>query len=114
MLQDVVEQLTLELSQSKRLFEQIFDNIDVAIWSLDTQTNLATMSAGYTKLFGLTKERLASNPDAWKQMIYTEDLELTNHHIELVHAGQATTYDHRIVLASGEIYAHLYSTAITK
>ncbi|NHN29076.1 PAS domain-containing sensor histidine kinase [Paenibacillus agricola] len=103
MLPSSIDQLGRELSQLRLHFEHIFNNIDVAIWSLEPLSNHLTVSAGYKKLFGYSQEEFNRNENLWKELIYVEDIGLVEDQFVLLISGQSSTVEHRLVLHNGEI-----------
>lgn len=113
MLQGVIDQLIKELSQLKQQFEHIFDNIEVAIWSVELTSNHLTLSTGYMKLFGYSQEDFIRNPKLWREIIYLEDIDLVDVQMELLYSGQSVTFEHRLILQNREIrWVHCIGTPV--
>jgi len=79
------------LRRSQQLLEKIFDIILAGYWDWDIPNHREYLSPGYKRMFGYEDHELPNSPDAWKSLIFPEDL-----------PGLLETFD-RHVRSRGEI-----------
>lgn len=69
-----LELLSRELARSEEQLQNIFNNLDVAIWSFDVQEQSIRVSTGLERLYGISRERiLKDSTSLWKERIHPED-----------------------------------------
>ncbi|SEU23584.1 SpoIIE family protein phosphatase [Paenibacillus sp. NFR01] len=100
------ERVQEELSQMQTHVNNIFESIDIVLWSRDVATDRVTMlSPACVKLFGYTPDQYLANPGLWNEQVYEMDREAVNQRTVRILAGdlQANTMEYRIVHQNGEI-----------
>lgn len=107
------EHLNKELLHSKQRFNDIFDNIGVAIWSYAKETDSWHVSAGFEQVYGYTREAFHLNPNLWKEVIHSDDIPLLNEHMKKLDSGISSDFEHRIITPTGEIrWVHCICTPV--
>lgn len=76
---------------------------DTTTWSIDKETNQLTMSDGFKKWMGRSEEETYTRTDLLHEMVYKEDVELFNEHMERIGSGQISSIEHRILNGTNEL-----------
>ncbi|WHY01528.1 GGDEF and EAL domain-containing protein [Neobacillus sp. DY30] len=92
-----------ELHKSQQKMKNIFDTLDVAIWSHDLKTDTLLITPGIEKLYGFKLEAFYENTDLWKEVIYPEDLYVLEERAKKIAMGENVTSQYRIVRPDGEV-----------
>ncbi|NMD71703.1 EAL domain-containing protein [Bacillus sp. DNRA2] len=92
-----------ELEKNKIKLKNIFETIDVAIWSHDLKTNKLLITKGIEKLYGRKLTEFYHDHELWKKVIVPEDqLFLYDRDLNL-REGKSVTSIYRILRPTGEI-----------
>jgi PAS domain S-box-containing protein len=91
-----------KLLESEEQLRQITDNIDDAVWIMDTaEERLLYVSPAYEKIWGQPREILSRNPVAWLEAVHPDDQErLTS---SLRQTGREKKDSYRVIRPDGSI-----------
>ncbi|WP_254842661.1 PAS domain-containing protein [Bacillus sp. MRMR6] len=92
-----------ELEKSQQKLQNIFDTLDVAIWSHDIKANKLLITPGIEKLYGYKLEKFYEDFDFWKKVIYPEDLPVLEDRVQRIAAGETVSSEYRIIRPEGEV-----------
>ncbi|MFE1243525.1 putative bifunctional diguanylate cyclase/phosphodiesterase [Fictibacillus sp. NPDC058756] len=92
-----------ELEASRLNLQNVFDSIDVAIWSHNLQTNKLLITSGIEKLYGYPLQAFYDDVDLWKKVIHPDDLEITIMRASDIEKGIIATSEYRILRPDGDI-----------
>jgi diguanylate cyclase (GGDEF)-like protein/PAS domain S-box-containing protein len=92
-----------ELQKSKQRLNNIFDTLDVAIWSHDLKTDKLLITSGIEKLYGYSSEDFYQDLELWKKVIHPEDLPVLAEREKKLIVGEPTTSIYRIIRPNGEV-----------
>ncbi len=92
-----------ELRQNKMRLKNIFDTLDVAIWSHDLKMGHLLITPGIEKLYGYTYTDFYKDLDLWKKVIYPDDLPVLAEREKKVALGETVTSEYRIIRPDGEV-----------
>jgi diguanylate cyclase (GGDEF)-like protein/PAS domain S-box-containing protein len=98
-----MEKTNEELRQSKLKLKNIFDTLDVAIWSHDLKTDTLLITPGIEKLYGYTLSDFYEDLNLWKKVIVPDDLHIIKEREEKLALGEAVTSEYRIIRPDGEV-----------
>jgi len=105
------QRLEQALRQTEQRFEQIMDNIPLALYIREPirDTSATYMSRAYEKLWEQPRQQLYSNSRAWLEPVHPDDLPKVNHAIEHSYATHIPIdTEFRIVHQNGTIrWVHL-------
>ncbi|WP_217269628.1 bifunctional diguanylate cyclase/phosphodiesterase [Neobacillus endophyticus] len=89
-----------ELKKTKNLQESIFNNLDIAIWSISPEKDYL-LSRGVEKIYGLPLEKVLEDNNFWKNNVHPEDLYFTEEIDQKWADLQSYVYEYRIVQPDG-------------
>ncbi|WML38308.1 EAL domain-containing protein [Neobacillus sp. OS1-2] len=92
-----------ELKQNEQNLNNIFDTLDVAIWSHDLKSNTLLITSGIEKLYGYSSNDFNHDLQLWKKVIYPDDLPFVSEREQKVAKGEAVTNEYRIIRPDGEV-----------
>jgi diguanylate cyclase (GGDEF)-like protein/PAS domain S-box-containing protein len=92
-----------ELRKSKQRLNNVFDTLDVAIWSHDLRTDKLLITSGINKLYGYPQEAFYKDLELWKKLIHPDDLYVLNDREAKLLKGEAATSVYRIIRPNGEV-----------
>jgi diguanylate cyclase (GGDEF)-like protein/PAS domain S-box-containing protein len=92
-----------ELEASRVKLQNVFDSIDVAIWSHNLQTNKLLITSGIEKLYGYPLQAFYDDADLWKKVIHPDDNEIILKRASDIENGIIATSEYRILRPDGEI-----------
>ncbi|MBN3556504.1 EAL domain-containing protein [Fictibacillus nanhaiensis] len=92
-----------ELEANRIKLQNIFDSIDVAIWSHNLKTNKLLITSGIEKLYGYPLQAFYEDAELWKKVIHPDDDEIIMNRGIAIQNGQITTSEYRIMKPNGEI-----------
>jgi diguanylate cyclase (GGDEF)-like protein/PAS domain S-box-containing protein len=92
-----------ELEDNKQRLKNIFDTLDVAIWSHNLKTNELLITSGIAKLYGYSSEDFYRDMELWKKVIHPEDHHVLTEREENFLKGEAVTSVYRIIRPGGEV-----------
>jgi diguanylate cyclase (GGDEF)-like protein/PAS domain S-box-containing protein len=92
-----------ELRQNKLKLKNIFDTLDVAIWSHDLKSDTLLITPGIEKLYGYSYIDFYKDLDLWKKVIYPEDLHVLAERKQKFALGETVTSEYRIIRPDGEV-----------
>lgn len=92
-----------ELEDNKQRLKNIFDTLDVAIWSHNLKTNELLITSGIAKLYGYSSEDFYQDMELWKKVIHPEDLHVLAEREKNFLNGEAVTSVYRIIRPDGEV-----------
>ncbi|NHM31656.1 putative bifunctional diguanylate cyclase/phosphodiesterase [Neobacillus terrae] len=97
-----INKTSSELQRNRRRLKNIFDTLDVAIWSHD-QTNNLLISPGIEKLYGYSMSDFSQDHLLWKKVIHPDDLPVLTEREKVLAEGKAVTSIYRIIRPDGEV-----------
>lgn len=103
LIQRRLNKTTDELNQSKQKLQDIFDTLDVAIWSHDLVTDNLLITTGIEKLYGVTLQEFYKDKLLWKKMIHPEDMPVISEREKLLSLGKPATSTYRIIRPDQEV-----------
>lgn len=92
-----------ELEKNKMKLKNIFETIDVAIWSHDLKTNKLLITKGVEKLYGRKLAEFYHDHELWKKVIVPEDRLFLYERDRNLREGNSVTSIYRILRPNGEI-----------
>ncbi len=92
-----------ELQVNKLKLKNIFDTLDVAIWSHDLKSDTLLITPGIEKLYGYSYIDFYKDLELWKKVIYPDDLHVLSHREKKLAAGETVTSEYRIIRPDGEV-----------
>jgi diguanylate cyclase (GGDEF)-like protein/PAS domain S-box-containing protein len=92
-----------ELRQSKLKLKNIFDTLDLAIWSHDLESDKLFITPGIEKLYGYSSTDFYSDLNLWKKVIYPDDLAVLTEREQKFAIGEAVTSEYRIIRPDGKV-----------
>lgn len=92
-----------ELRQSKLKLKNIFDSLDVAIWSHDLKTDSLLITPGIEKLYGYSLNDFYEDYNLWKKVIYPDDAHVLEEREQQFALGKPVTSEYRIIRPGGEV-----------
>jgi len=99
----VMNKTTKELSHSNSRLNNIFDSLDVAIWSHDMKSNNLLITPGIEKLYGYSLDDFYQDHLLWRKVILPEDQKVIDHRLEQLNKKKPVTSFYRIVRPDGEV-----------
>ncbi|WP_240620383.1 GGDEF and EAL domain-containing protein [Peribacillus acanthi] len=94
---------TEELEKSNQKLNNIFDTLDVAIWSHDLKSNVLLITPGIEKLYGYSSEDFYKDLNLWKKVILPADLPvIADREKQFLH-GEPVTSIYRIIRPDGKV-----------
>lgn len=97
------DQKAKELQKNQQRMKNIFDTLDVAIWSHDLKNDILLITPGIEKLYGYKLEDFYENTYLWKEVIYPEDLYVLEERERKIAIGENVTSQYRIIRPDGEV-----------
>ena len=94
---------TEELGEHKQKLKNIFDSLDVAIWSHDMKNDILFITPGIEKLYGYSLEEFYKDKTLWKKVIVPEDLPIVYERELKISLGEAITSIYRIIRPDEEV-----------
>ncbi|MCQ6266643.1 EAL domain-containing protein [Fictibacillus sp. WQ 8-8] len=92
-----------ELRKSRERLQDIFDTIDVAIWSHNLKQNKLMITPGIEKLYGYSLDTFIQDVELWKKVIHPEDYPIIEKRAKKIARGETVTSEYRITRPNGEI-----------
>ncbi|MDP4087377.1 MAG: EAL domain-containing protein [Bacillota bacterium] len=92
-----------ELGSLEQKVKNIFDTLDVAIWSHDIKTNTLRITPGIEKLYGYSLEAFYQDFDLWRKVIHPDDVAVLTERLEKISLGEPATSEYRIIRPDGEV-----------
>ncbi|WP_421383658.1 EAL domain-containing protein [Bacillus salacetis] len=96
-------QTTSELRESNQKLNNIFESLDVAIWSHDLKSDKLLITPGIEKLYGRKLEDFYQDYFLWKKVIHPDDLEIQAERQKVIQSGTPCTSTYRIIKPDGNI-----------
>ena len=97
------DQKANEFRKNQQKMKNIFDTLDVAIWSHDLKNNTLLITPGIEKLYGYKLENFYEDSNLWKEVIYPEDLYVLEERGKKLAGGETATSQYRIIRPDGEV-----------
>jgi diguanylate cyclase (GGDEF)-like protein/PAS domain S-box-containing protein len=97
------DQKANEFQKNQQKMKNIFDTLDVAIWSHDLKNNTLLITPGIEKLYGYKLENFYEDSNLWKEVIYPEDLYVLEERGKKLAGGETATSQYRIIRPDGEV-----------
>ena len=92
-----------ELRLSKLKLKNIFDTLDIAIWSHDLKSDSLLITPGIEKLYGYSYIDFYRDLNLWKKVIYPDDLAILDVRAQKLAKGETVTSEYRIIRPDGEV-----------
>jgi len=103
-LRDIGERRTMEgaLLKTAAQLQNVFNNVDVAIWSYDVKGNqMLEISPACESIYGLPPQAFFEHPRLMFEAVYAEDQPLLAREMEELLKGFPTLVEHRILRPDG-------------
>jgi diguanylate cyclase (GGDEF)-like protein/PAS domain S-box-containing protein len=98
-----IDKTAEEFEKNKQKLKNIFDTLDVAIWSHDLKSNILLITPGIEKLYGYSFKEFYQDHSLWKKVIHPEDVQILSEREQKLLLGEAATSIYRIIRPDGEI-----------
>lgn len=107
-------QMQRELEKTKIELENVFNTIDVCVWSSDSEhEELFQISSACEKIYGYSQEAFKKNPNLWMEVIHPDDLAQVEAMQHKLAEGQSLNLEYRIIDAHRNIkWVSNYTTPI--
>jgi diguanylate cyclase (GGDEF)-like protein/PAS domain S-box-containing protein len=92
-----------ELHKSKERLRNIFDTLDVAIWSHDVKLDKLLITTGIEKLYGYSLGEFYEDKTLWQKVIHPDDGHVLVERGKRLSQGEAVTSVYRIIRQDGEV-----------
>lgn len=92
-----------ELRLNKLKLKNIFDTLDIAIWSHDLKSDSLLITPGIEKLYGYSYIDFYKDLNLWKKVIYPDDLSILEGRAQKLALGETVTSEYRIIRPDGEV-----------
>lgn len=102
-MQRDMHKTNIELQANKQKLKNIFDTLDVAVWSHDLQTDHLLITSGIQKLYDYSLNEFYEDKLLWKKVIHPEDLSIINEREKLLATGESVISIYRIQRKDGEV-----------
>lgn len=98
-----MEKTGKELESSKQRLNNIFDTLNVAVWSHDLKTDTLLITPGIEKLYGYPLDAFYSDKTLWKKVIHPNDLGVLKEREQKLALGEVVTSQYRIIRPNGDV-----------
>jgi diguanylate cyclase (GGDEF)-like protein/PAS domain S-box-containing protein len=92
-----------DFRQNKLRLQNIFDTLDVAIWSHDLNSDTLLITPGIEKLYGYSSIDFYEDLNLWKKVIYPDDAPILIEREQKLASGESATSEYRIIRPDGEV-----------
>lgn len=92
-----------ELSKSNKNLNNIFETLDVAIWSHDLKSDVLLITPGIENLYGYPLKEFYQDTLLWKKVIHPEDMPVLKERAEKLGSGQVCVSVYRIIKPDGQV-----------
>ncbi|WP_064094045.1 sensor domain-containing protein [Rossellomorea aquimaris] len=92
-----------ELRNSNKNLNDIFETLDVAIWSHDLKADHLLITPGIEKLYGYSLDEFYRDSLLWRKVIFPEDECVLNERKEKLSTGEPCTSIYRIIKPDGQV-----------
>jgi len=92
-----------ELRLNKLKLKNIFDTLDIAIWSHDLKSDSLLITPGIEKLYGYSYIDFYQDLNLWNKVIYPDDLNFLEERAQKLAVGETVTSEYRIIRPDGEV-----------
>ncbi|MGG1631692.1 sensor domain-containing protein [Rossellomorea sp. NRS-1567] len=92
-----------ELTKSNKNLNNIFETLDVAIWSHDMKSDVLLITPGIENLYGFPLNEFYQDTLLWRKVIHPEDMPVLNKREEKLGSGQACVSVYRIIKPDGQV-----------
>jgi diguanylate cyclase (GGDEF)-like protein/PAS domain S-box-containing protein len=93
------ERLFLE----KEDLTQLIHHLDIAVWIINIQTNMAFFSEGFTQVFGRSPEEFYQDDGLWEKTIHPDDIAVVQKRKTEKQRGEVTIEEYRIITPTGDV-----------
>lgn len=95
--------LSKEFQKKTEDLRSIFDNVDAAIWSINLETNIITLSEGFQNVYGHSELGVDESLRIWNEHIHPDDREIIDKIQNEVSITTSRKYKYRMIRPDGEI-----------
>ncbi|WP_245959415.1 putative bifunctional diguanylate cyclase/phosphodiesterase [Neobacillus piezotolerans] len=92
-----------ELQKNRQRLKEIFDTLDVAIWTHDLKANHLMITPGIEKLYGYRLQEFYQDHTLWRKVIHPDDQHILPEREQAFAKGDTITSIYRIIRPDGEI-----------
>jgi diguanylate cyclase (GGDEF)-like protein/PAS domain S-box-containing protein len=82
---------------------QLINHLDIAVWIINIQTNMAFFSEGFRQVFGRSPEEFYQDNGLWEKTIHPDDSSVVQKRKAEKQRGEITIEEYRIITPTGEI-----------
>ncbi|UOY91788.1 EAL domain-containing protein [Ectobacillus sp. JY-23] len=102
--EDVTEKnkIQKELLVSKSQLQNMFNSLDVCVWTLDKESYTFKISPACEEIYGVTVKEFQEDWQIWRSFIHPEDQEEIESRYQEVLGGQSWTSEYRIISRDGK------------
>ncbi|MCA1065866.1 EAL domain-containing protein [Rossellomorea sp. AcN35-11] len=94
---------SVELTNSNKNLNNIFETLDVAIWSHDMKQDVLLITPGIENLYGYSLNEFYQDSLLWKKVIHPEDLPVLKEREETLASGESCVSVYRIIKPDGQV-----------
>ncbi|SFB06677.1 MULTISPECIES: GGDEF and EAL domain-containing protein [unclassified Bacillus (in: firmicutes)] len=98
-----INRTAYELQKNRKRLRNIFETLDVAIWSHDLKTDVLLITQGIEKLYGYSLGDFYSDNTLWRKVIHPDDVHVLAEREANFVKGNAVTSVYRIIRPDGEV-----------
>ncbi|CAH0345353.1 GGDEF and EAL domain-containing protein [Bacillus sp. CECT 9360] len=102
-LLETIDKTNKELQKNKQRLKNIFDTLDIAVWSHDLKSDTLLITPEIVKLYGSSVEDFYQDFALWKKVIHPDDLNILADREKKIALGEAVTSIYRIIRPDGDI-----------
>lgn len=99
----VLRRTTNELRKSNQKLNNIFDSLNVAVWSHDFKSGHVFINQGIEKLYGYNLKDFYKDYDLWKKVIHPDDLNILTERAQQLEQRKPVTSNYRIIRQDGDV-----------
>lgn len=92
-----------DYQESKENLKNIFNTLDVAIWSHNLKLDSLLTTPGIEKLYGYSSEEFSRDPLLWKKAVHPDDLSVLAEREKKINLGEIVTSEYRIIRRDGNV-----------
>ncbi|THE13045.1 PAS domain S-box protein [Bacillus timonensis] len=92
-----------EAQKKDKELNDLFNNVDAAIYSYDFRSNRLMVSSKISDVFGYSPTKFKENIMFWKELVIQEDINIVNELEQKLRNGEKCIAEYRILLPNGQL-----------